>query len=114
MLRKNIEASPGTENLEVTCEVADGISYLRHENEYIVATNIEPGDPQVSTTPLRPTEPQRLQFHPTHDYTFLVSKWNQLDYASVNWIKYAVGFIEFDQEEGRDPTEFYLKPIDQN
>lgn len=104
----------GAQDLEVTCEILDGISYLMYANQYIVATNGQPGDYQVGTTSLLPTEAQSLQFHLTHDHMFLITKWNQLDYASVNWVKCAVGFIEFDQEQGQEPTKFYLEPIDQN
>lgn len=37
-------ASPDMQDLEVTCEVSNGISYLKHENEYIIATNGQPED----------------------------------------------------------------------
>ena len=54
---KSIEPHVATQDLEVTCEVSNGILYLKHENEYIVATNdLEPLEPQVGTTSLPPTE----------------------------------------------------------
>ena len=108
-----ISAGVGTQDLEVTCEVSNGILYLKHENEYIVATDDDVL--QVGTTSLLPTEAQRLQFHLTYDCMFLISKWNQLDYVSVFWAKYAAGCIVFGQfYQGQEPMEFYLEPIDQS
>ena len=112
-----LEGCLSSSDLEVSCEIADGISYILCGDQYLHATD-ESGMDTIGGSSEVPNKFDRLQFHLTTNNMFKITRWNNHVYALLYWVKASVGVIKFDDSEETvrwdTPTEFYLEKIVQS
>ena len=95
-------------DLEVNCEIVDGITYILYEDHYLYAPE-ESDMGLIGGSSEVPEKTERLQFHLLPNNTFTITRWNDDIYASIEWVKSSYGALSFDDRDVNPPTEFYLE-----
>ena len=71
-----------SEDLEVKCQVLDGITFIKHQNNYLYGKVAESECNCISTLSETPNKSDRLQFHLSTNNTFKITRWINHLYAA--------------------------------